>query len=456
MSAREVDVVVVGGGPAGEVAAGRLADSGLDVALAEAELIGGECSYWACMPSKALLRPAELLAETRRVPGLPVGDELDVDRILARRDEVIHDLDDSSQLPWLEKRDITLLRGHAEIVGERRVRIGDEELTARRAVVVATGSAPAMPPIDGLADVGAWSNREVTTAKAVPESLLILGGGVVGVEMAQAWSSLGSEVTIVEGMGRILANEEEFASDQVGAALRDRGVVIRTGAEATAARRDEAAGTVVLEIDGDDTLEAAHLLVAVGRKARVEGLGLESVDAGTDGDPIEVDERMRVGGRDWLYAIGDVNGRSLLTHMGKYQAWVAVENILGRDAVARADDERSPRVVFSDPEVAAVGYTLAGAGGAGLNVTAVDVATAGTAGASFHGRDADGTSRLVIDDDRRVIVGATFVGPDANELIHAATIAVSAAVPVDALIDAVPVFPTRNEIWLYLLQEYGL
>ncbi len=456
MTARAVDAVVIGGGPAGEVAAGRLAGGGLDVALAEAELVGGECSYWACMPSKALLRPAELLAEVRRVPGLPVGDELDVGRILARRDEVIHDLDDSTQLPWLEQRDITLLRGHAEIVGERRVRIGDEELTARRAVVIATGSGPAMPPIDGLADVAAWSNREATTAKAVPESLLILGGGVVGVEMAQAWSSLGSEVTIVEGTDRILANEEEFASGQVAAALRDRGVAIRTGAEATAARRDEGADAVVLEIEGGDRLEAARLLIAVGRKARVEGLGLESVGAGTDGDPIEVDDRMRVGGRDWLYAIGDVNGRVQLTHMGKYQSRVATENILGREAVARADDERSPRVVFSDPEVAAVGYTLAGARAAGLNATAVDVATAGTAGASFHGRNADGTSRLVIDDDRRVVVGATFVGPDANELIHAATIAVSAAVSVDALIDAVPVFPTRNEIWLNLLQAYGL
>jgi dihydrolipoamide dehydrogenase len=265
MTARAVDAVVNGGGPAGEVAAGRLAGGGLDVALAEAELVGGECSYWACMPSKALLRPAELLAEVRRVPGLPVGDELDVDRILARRDEVIHDLDDSTQLPWLEQRDITLLRGHAEIVGERRVRIGDEELTARRAVVIATGSGPAMPPIDGLADVAAWSNREATTAKAVPESLLILGGGVVGVEMAQAWSSLGSEVTIVEGTDRILANEEEFASDQVAAALRDRGVAISTGAEATAARRDAGAGAVA-RAGGGGRLRGGRRPPAPGRR----------------------------------------------------------------------------------------------------------------------------------------------------------------------------------------------
>ena len=456
MSVRDFDAIVVGAGPAGEVAAGRLADGGRDVALVEPELVGGECSYWACMPSKALLRPAELLGEVERVPGLPVSGDLDVERILARRDEVIHDLDDSAQLPWLEERNITLVRARAELIGERRLRAGDEELAARTAVIIATGSGALMPPIDGLAEVGAWSNREITTAKEAPRSLSILGGGVVGVEMAQAWSSLGSRVTIVEGGERILLREEEFAAEQVADALRERGVEIRTGAAVTGARREADADLITLELEDDSSTAAQRLLVAVGREPRVTGLGLETVGIETGGKPIDVDGRMRVGGREWLYAIGDVNGRALLTHMGKYQARVATENILGRGTVARHDDERSPRVIFTDPEIAAVGYTLAGAREAGLAVSAVDVTTSGTAGASFRGRNTVGTSRLVVDDERRVVVGATFVGPEVNELMHAATIAVAAEVPVDTLIDAVPAFPTRNEIWLNLLQKYGI
>ena len=455
MADRQFDVVVVGAGPAGEVLAGRLADAGERVALVEQHLIGGECSFYACMPSTALIRPAALLAEVKRVPGISASDELDVDVVLARRDEVIHDLDDSGMLPWIEEREIELLRGHGRIDGERRVSIGDDVLLARKAVVVSTGSGPAVPPIDGLADVSAWSNREVTTTKSPPGSLIILGGGVVGVEMAQAWSSLGTRVTIVEAVDRLLLREEPFASEQVTAALEEHGVRVMVGAKATRATRDGAGAAVTVTLEGGDAISAEHLLVAVGRKARVDDIGLESVGVEVDG-PIEVDDRMRVGGREWLYAIGDVNGRSLLTHMGKYQARVAADNILGRDAVATRDDAGSPRVIFSDPEVAAVGYTLAGAREAGIAVKAIDVSTAGTAGASFHGRNAEGTSRLVIDEDRKIVVGATFVGPDANELLHAATIAVVGEVPLARLFEAVPVFPTRNEVWLNLLQAYGL
>lgn len=453
-SEREFGVIVIGAGPAGEVMAGRLADAGEEVALVEHELVGGECSFYACMPSKALLRPVELLAEVKRVPGLPVSGRLDVERILERRDEVIHNLDDSVQLPWVEERGIALVRGSGRLDGERRVIVDDQVLSARKAVVVATGSAAAMPPIDGLADVSAWSNREITTANTAPKSLIVLGGGVVGVEMAQAWSGLGSEVTIVEASERLLLHEEEFASGEVTGALREHGVDVRLGVKATGVSR-EGDGNVALELEGGEKLEAEHLLVAVGRKPRVEGIGLETVGVDADG-PIEVGDDLRVGGRDWLFAIGDVNGRAQLTHMGKYQARVAAVNILGGTAKATRDDATSPRVIFTDPEVAAVGHTLASAKDAGINAVATDVSTSGNAGASFHGRDAEGTSRLVIDEDRKVVVGATFVGPDANELLHAATIAVVGEVKLDVLFEAVPAFPTRNEVWLNLLEKYGL
>ena len=448
---REFDVVVVGAGVAGEVAAGRLGQNGLSVAIVEDRLVGGECSFYACMPSKALLRPVELVREVRRVPGLEIG-PIDVAAVLARRDDVISHLDDAGQVPWLEEHGVTLFRGRGRLDGERRVVVEREELVARRAVIVATGSSALIPAIEGLREARPWTNIEGTTATAVPPRLAILGGGVVGVELAQAWSAFGSQVTLVHRGERLIEREEPFAGAQVLEALREGGVDVRLQRQVVRVSRP---GPVVIELDDGATLEADEVLAAFGRRAGTAGIGLETIGIEPDG-PLAVADDLRVPGHPWLYAVGDVNGRVLLTHMGKYQGRLAADSILGRKVQLRSDGARSPRVIFTDPQVGAVGLTLGAAQEASLRVRHVDVETSGNAGGSFVGRGAAGTSRIVVDEERRVIVGATITGAEVAEALHAATIAVVAEISLDDLWHAVPSFPTRSELWLKLLEAYGL
>jgi dihydrolipoamide dehydrogenase len=426
---------------------------GKHVAIVERDLVGGECSFYACMPSKALLRPASMLHEVARVPGAAqaITGPLDVPAVLSRRDEVVHSLSDTEQLPWLADRGIELIRGHGQLHGERRVLVGNERLVARDAVILATGTTALFPDIPGLADAHAWSNRQITTAHSVPDRLLVLGGGPVGVEMAQAWASLGSRVTLVESLDRLIAHEEPIASEELQAALQRAGIEIRTGTPATQVSRSGHEITVHLK-DGS-ALVADRMLVAIGRRALTADLGLESVEVEEDGY-VSVDEHLRVNGLTWLYAVGDVNGRSLLTHAGKYQARIAADHILGDESAACSDGAGSPRVIFTEPQVAAVGLTLSAALEAGAAATVIDVPLADTAGASFYGRGAGGTARFVVDSKRQLLLGATFIGVEVADFLHAATIAIVAQVPLSKVAHAIAPFPTRSEIWLSFLEAF--
>jgi dihydrolipoamide dehydrogenase len=458
----DVDVVVIGGGPAGENAAGRCGQAGLRVALVERELIGGECSYWGCMPSKVLIRPGDVLAAARRVPGAAeaVTGRLRLEKVLARRDSATSGWDDSGQLPWLAERGVTVLRGHGRLAGERVVVVEHADGTsttvrAARAVVLATGTRPVIPPIDGLDSAQPWDNRDATAAKEIPARLLVLGGGAVGAELAQAFRRLGSaEVTVLEGGERLVAREEPFAGEQLAEAFAGEGITVRTGAKVVGVRRGDD-GMVVATLADGGTATGEEILVAVGRRPATGDLGLETVGL-TPGKPVEVDDTLRASGRDWLYAVGDCNGRSLLTHMGKYQARIAADVIAGRAARDRADDGIVPRVTFTDPQVCAVGLTEAAARDAGYDIRCVEVPTGSVAGAWTVGEPFPGTSKLVVDERRRVLLGATFTGPGVQELLHSATVAIAGEVTLDQLWHAVPSFPTVSEVWLRLLEGYGL
>ncbi|MFF1257997.1 MULTISPECIES: dihydrolipoyl dehydrogenase family protein [unclassified Streptomyces] len=465
------DVVVLGAGPVGENVADRARAAGLSAAVVESELVGGECSYWACMPSKALLRPVIAQADARRLPGLreSVQGPLDAPAVLARRDEYTSHWKDDGQVSWLESIGADLYRGKGRITGIRRVTVtgpdGTEHvLTARHAVAVCTGTRAALPDLPGLADVEPWTSREATSAQKVPGRLVVVGGGVVAAEMATAWQALGSQVTmLVRGSG-LLSRMEPFAGELVMQALAEAGADVRTGVSVKGVTRE--GGTVVTTLDDGSTLESDEILFATGRAPRTEDIGLETVGL-EPGSWLPVDDSLRVEGSTWLYAVGDVNRRALLTHQGKYQARIAGAAIAARAQgvplletdrwgahAATADHSAVPQVVFTDPEAGSAGLTLAEAEAAGHRVRAVDYDIASVAGAGLYGDDYRGRARMIVDLDREVLLGVTFVGPGVGELVHSATVAVAGEVPIDRLWHVVPSYPTVSEVWLRLLETY--
>ncbi|MFD7445788.1 dihydrolipoyl dehydrogenase family protein [Streptomyces sp. NPDC059909] len=467
------DVVVIGAGPVGENVAERARAAGLSTVIVERELLGGECSYWACDPSKGLLRPVLARADARRVPGLreAVAGPLDVAAVLDHRDRAASYWKDDGQVNWLESVSVELIRGHGRLDGPRRVAVqtpdGDTiRLSARHAVAVCTGTGAAMPDIPGLETVRPWTNREATSADRVPGRLAVVGGGVVAVEMATAWQALGSQVTmLVRGDAGLLARMEPFVGELVADGLREAGVDVRLGASVASVARE--GGEVRIRLADGGQLAANEILFATGRAPRTWDVGLETVGL-TPGDWLSVDDTFRVtavtGG--WLYAVGDVNGRALMTHQGKYQARIAgavigtrakgepVEDTRWGPHSATADGAAVPQVVFTDPEVASVGLTTREAERTGRRVEVVDYDLAHVAGALLYGDGYRGKARMLVDVERGMVAGVTFVGPGVGELLHSATIAVAGEVPLDRLWHAVPAFPTISEVWLRLLETY--
>jgi pyruvate/2-oxoglutarate dehydrogenase complex dihydrolipoamide dehydrogenase (E3) component len=463
------DVVVLGGGSTGENVADTAVKGGLSAVLVESELVGGDCSYWACIPSKALLRGPEALAEARAVRGAKeaVTGQLDVQETLARRSSFTGDGDDAGQVKWVEGAGIALVRGSGRLAGEKVVVVtGDDgietRLTARHAVAVCTGSEALIPPIDGLRDIEPWTAREATSAKEPPGRLVVVGGGVVGCEMATAWRALGSEVTVVELADRLLPNLEPEAGEAVAASLRDTGVDVRIGTKVTAARRE--GGEAVISTDGGE-IRGDEVLVAIGRRARTADIGLDTVGL-EPGKYLDVDESMQVSGVPWLYAMGDVNGRRLLTHMGKYQARQGGKAIVARARgeevsladwspyVSTADNVATPSVVFTDPQVASVGRTVAEAEKAGLRFRRVEYEIGNTAGGALFADGYQGKAIAVVDTEREVLLGVTLIGSGVAEMIHSGTVAVVGEVPLARLWHVVPSFPTMSEVWLRLLETY--
>ncbi|MFC9334876.1 dihydrolipoyl dehydrogenase family protein [Arthrobacter sp. NPDC057009] len=479
---REFDVIVIGAGAAGENAADRVVQGGLTAVLVEAELVGGECSYWACMPSKALLRPGTALHGAQAVPGASeaVTGTLDAAAVLKRRDSFTSHWQDASQVEWVEGAGIELIRGRAQLTGERAVKVAgldgdDYALTARHAVVLANGSTPNQPPIEGLSEVDYWGTREATSAKEVPERLGVLGGGVAGTELGQAFARLGSTVTLVARSG-LLRNFPAEAAELVAAGLRADGVDLRLDTRTRSVRRNSD-GSLTLTLDGGDTVTVDKLLVSTGRRPALEGLGLESVGLSAgNGKPLAirtdstglVADASGNGETPWLYAVGDAAGKVLLTHQGKYEARATGAAIAARAKgelrrepapwsryAQTADEHAIPNVVFTDPELANVGRSLEQARKDGYNASSVELPIE-VAGSSLHAENYAGWAQLVVDEDRKVILGATFAGPDVAELLHAATIAVVGEVPLNRLWHAVPSYPTVSEVWLRLLEKYGL